>query len=110
MGEYPRESRNPVYDPAKFPDDYVKFVLPGLARVIPPAHLRIYSKVGCAYGNSVENTWIEDTRTGRGFALAAVVYTNPDGVMNDDEYAYETLAWPFLAAVAEVVARAVLAP
>jgi len=110
LGEYPRESKNPVYDPAKYPDDYVKFVLPGLARVIPAAHLRIYSKVGCAYGNSVENTWIEDTRTGRGFALAAVVYTNPDGVMNDDQYAYETLAWPFLAAVAEVVARAVLAP
>ena len=38
------------------------------------------------------------------------MYTNPDGVMNDDQYAYETLAWPFLAAVAEVVARAVLAP
>jgi len=110
LGEYPRESANPVYDPAKYPDDYVKFVLPGLARVIPAAHLRIYSKVGCAYGNSIENTWIEDTRTGRGFALAAVVYTNPDGVMNDDQYAYETLAWPFLAAVAEVVARAVLAP
>ncbi len=110
LGEYPRESANPVYDPAKYPDDYVKYVLPGLTRVIPAAHLRIYSKVGCAYGNSIENTWIEDTRTGRGFALAAVVYTNPDGVMNDDQYAYETLAWPFLAAVAEVVARAVLAP
>lgn len=110
LGEYPRESANPVYDPAKYPDDYVKFLLPGLARVIPAAHLRIYSKVGCAYGNSIENTWIEDTRTGRGFALAAVVYTNPDGVMNDDQYAYETLAWPFLAAVAEVLARAVLTP
>lgn len=110
MGELPRESRNPVYDPAKFPDDYVKYLLPGLTRVIPAAHLRIYSKVGCAYGNTTENAWIEDTRTGRGFALAAVVYTNPDGVMNDDEYAYATLAYPFLANVAEIVSRAVLAP
>jgi hypothetical protein len=110
MGEYPRESRNPVYDPAKFPDAHVKYALPGAARVIPPAHLRLYSKVGCAYGHTIENAWIEDTRTGRGFGFAAVVYTNPDGVMNDDDYAYETLAYPFIADVAEIVTRAVLAP
>jgi len=110
MSEYPRESRNPVYDPKKYTDDYVKFVLPGLAKVVPVEHLRVYSKVGCAYGSSIENTWIEDTRTGRGFALAAALYTNPDGVMNDDSYAYETVAWPFLANLSELVARAVFAP
>ena len=110
MSEYPRESRNPVYDPKKYTDEYVKFVLPGLAKVVPVQYLRVYSKVGCAYGSSIENTWIEDTRTGRGFALAAAIYTNPDGVMNDDSYAYETVAWPFLGNLAEVVARAVFAP
>lgn len=30
--------------------------------------------------------------------------------MNDDSYAYETVAWPFLANLSELVARAVFAP
>ena len=37
-----------------------------------------------------------------------VVYTNPDGVLNDDRYGYEELADPFMDAVGEVVTRAVL--
>lgn len=36
-----------------------------------------------------------------------MLYTNADGVLNDDEYEYETVADPFLADLGEVVARAV---
>ncbi len=107
LGEYPRQSRNPRYDVAKTPDHACKFVLRGLRDVVPAEHLRVYDKIGRAYGFSIENAYVEDTRTGRGFFLAIVLYTNPDGVLNDDQYAYEELADPFLDAVGRAVGKAV---
>lgn len=107
LGEFPRESRNPRYDAAKVPDHHCKFVLRGVQAAAPTAAVRIYDKIGRAYGFSIENAYVEDARTGRGFFLAIVLYTNPDGVLNDDRYAYEELADPFLDAVGELVTRAV---
>lgn len=106
MGELPRESRNPDYRDLE--DHYCKFVWRGVSRVVPREHLRVYDKVGRAYGFSTENAYVEDGRTGRGFFLSIVVYTNPDGVLNDDRYAYAETADPFLDAVGELVAREVL--
>jgi len=109
MSQLPRESANPVYDPAEFPDSYVKFLLPGLAAVIPPERLRIANKIGQAYGFTTENAWVVDAGTGRGFFLAATLYTNEDGVLNDDAYEYESVAVPFFTALGEVAARRLLA-
>jgi hypothetical protein len=108
LSQLPRQSTNPIYDPKKYPDDYVKFLLPGITKVIPLEHVRIYSKIGTAYGCTIENSWIEDVRTGKGFGLAAVIYTNPDGVMNDDAYGYEEIAFPFMADLGETITRAIL--
>jgi hypothetical protein len=107
LGEFPRESRNPRYDGDKTADHDCKFVLRGVRDVVPAAHLRVFDKIGRAYGFSVENAWLEDTRTGRGCFLAIVLYTNPDGVVNDGEYAYETIAAPFLDGAGRAIARAV---
>ena len=108
LGELPSESTNPRFDPKEVPDHACKFVLRGVRRVVPAAHLRVYDKIGRAYGFSTENAYVEDRRTGRGFFLAIVLYTNPDGVLNDDRYGYEELAEPFLDAVGEAIARVVL--
>jgi hypothetical protein len=110
LGELPRESVNPKYDPDKVPDHNCKFVLRGVRDVVPAEHLRVYDKIGRAYGFSIENAWLEDTRTGRGFFLAIVLYTNPDGILNDDRYGYEEIADPILDAVGRAVGRAVFAP
>ncbi len=107
MSQWPRESDRPKYDAKAYPDDYVKYLLPGVARVIPRDAVRIYNKVGRAYGFSTENAYVEDTRTGRGFFLAAVLYTNPNRTLNDDDYAYEELADPFLADLGEAMASVV---
>lgn len=106
MGQVPRESSNPVYDVTQYPDHWVKFLLPGLEKVIPKERLRIYNKIGQAYGFSIENAYVTDTATGRGFFLAAVIYTNSNEILNDDQYEYDEVAAPFFAALGETVARA----
>lgn len=102
MSRLPRESTDPVYD---LPDDHVKFFLPGLARVVPAERLRVYNKIGQAYGFTTENAWIVDEGTGQSFFLAATLYTNADGVLNDDVYEYQDVAAPFLADLGEAAAR-----
>jgi hypothetical protein len=107
MRDLPRESENPVYDESAFPDEYVKYFLPGLRRVLDAGRIRECNKIGQAYGFTTENAWIVDEDSGRAFFLAATLYTNEDGVLNDDQYDYETVALPLLADLAEVIARRV---
>lgn len=107
LGELPRESADPVYPEREYPDAICKFVLPGVRRVVPAASLRVYDKIGRAYGFSIENAYVEDRRSGSGFFVAAVLYTNPDGVVGDDRYGYAEIADPFFADLGEALARAV---
>ena len=67
--------------------------------------LEIYNTIGQAYGFTTENAWVVDRPTGRSFFLAATLYTNRDGVLNDDRYEYQEIALPFLADLGEAVAR-----
>ncbi len=110
MVELPRESDNPVYDPKKYTDDYVKFLLPGLRRVLPPERIRVWNKVGLAYGFTIENASVEDAATGRGFFVAVALYTNPNRILNDGRYGYDETAFPFHANLGETLGRHFLAP
>ncbi len=105
MARFPRESGDPVYDPAEYPDAWGKFLLPGITRVVPAERVRIHNKIGRAYGFSTENAWIVDAGSGRGFFLAATIYTNRDGVLNDDRYEYETEAAGFFTHLGEAAAE-----
>ncbi|MBI4957696.1 MAG: serine hydrolase, partial [Myxococcales bacterium] len=80
---------------------------PGVLEVVPAERVRYVGKAGRAYGFLLDNAFVEDRTTHRGFFLTATVYANPDGVMNDDDYAYEELARPILKAVGAAIARAV---
>jgi hypothetical protein len=105
MAELPRESANPVYPVAEYPDTTGKNLLAGIDRVLPRERFRILNKTGQAYGFTLDNAWIEDTTNGTGFFLAAVVSTNDDGILNDDRYDYDTVAVPFFEALGERAAR-----
>jgi hypothetical protein len=109
MTEYPRESADPRFDPAEYPDDWGKNLLPGLLRVLPRERWRIVNKTGEAYGFSIENAWVEDRLTGRALFVAATIYTNVDGVLNDDRYEYDEVARPFFTELGEAVGRALAA-
>lgn len=109
MTEYPRESANPIYPADRYPDNYGKFLLPGIRRVFPVTRpgerVEITGKIGRAYGFSVENAYVHNPKNGRAVFLTAVLYTNADGVLNDDQYEYETVADPFFADLGELIAR-----
>jgi hypothetical protein len=79
--------------------------LRGIERVRPRGRFRIYSKVGQAYGFVVANAYVVDVESGRAFFLAASIYANPEDTLNSDRYAYETIAFPALADVAEAFTR-----
>jgi hypothetical protein len=53
----------------------------------------------------IHNAYIVDKATGKSFFLTAAIYANSDGVLNDDLYNYDTVAFPALADVGEAFTR-----
>ncbi|MEO0483671.1 MAG: serine hydrolase [Planctomycetota bacterium] len=104
----PRDSTDPAYDPETYTDDYVKFLLPGLLRTAPMEDWRVTNKVGLAYGFVTENARVEHVPSGRVVFVAATLYVNPNGVMNDNTYGYDETSLPFMADLGEAVGRALL--
>jgi len=109
MTEYPRESTNPLYAAKNYPDYYSKYLLPGVRRIFPSQdrgeRVESTGKNGRAYGFSIENSYLHNPKNGRAVFVTAVIYTNADGILNDDKYEYETVADPFLENLGELVAR-----
>lgn len=107
------ESSNPLYAAAQYPTDGYKTLLPGGRRVLPEQRpgLRVEcaSKIGQAYGFTIENACLKNPVNGRTVFVSAVIYTNADGVLNDDRYEYEQVALPFMADLGEWVAQTWLA-
>src|SRR5690606_41903794 len=68
--------------------------------------IRYVNKSGRAYGFHLENAYVEDRESGSAFFVTAVIYANPDGVLNDDDYAYEEMSQPFFTALGTGLARA----
>ncbi len=103
MSELPRESRFPKYDHE--PDHYVKFFMFGDNREDEkmPASVRIFNKVGWAYGFLTDVAYVVDFEAGVEFFLAATIHVNEDGIFNDDNYEYETVGLPFLANLGRVI-------
>jgi hypothetical protein len=91
----PRESDIRQYRDIR--DNYVKFLLFGdrSQDAIPP-HLRIFNKVGDAYGFLIDAAYVVDFQNNVEFVLAATLLCNSDGIFNDDQYDYDTIGFPFL--------------
>jgi hypothetical protein len=97
MSQLPRESAYPAY-PVKqgFYDSYCKFLLFGNGKKPIPENIRIFNKVGDAYGYMIDNAYIVDFKNGVEFMLSAVINTNTDGIYNDGKYEYEKIGYPFM--------------
>lgn len=103
MSMYPGESEDPVYDPETLPPSSNKFFMYGDSAQSIPKNIRIFNKIGGAYGFLMDNAYIVDFTHHVEFLLTAVIYTNPNEILNDDEYAYDKIGLPFLAHLGKVV-------
>ncbi len=103
MATLPRESDFPKYDPKHYPDDYAKFFIYGSSQKSAQENIKIYNKIGLAYGFLIDNALIENTLTGKRFLLSAVINVNENQIYNDDTYSYETIGLPFLARLGTIL-------
>ncbi len=97
MGELPRESAYPAYDSEEFYDSYVKFFIFGDSKEPIPEYIRIYNKVGYAYGYLTDNAYIVDNKNEVEFFLSATLLVNRNQIFNDGQYEYDEIGIPFLA-------------
>lgn len=95
LSQYPSESDDPKYDTAKFYNSYVKFFFRDESHAMPP-QVRVFNKVGWAYGCLTDVSYVADFGNKVEFMLTATIYVNADGILNDDKYEYEEVGWPFL--------------
>ncbi|NUM69449.1 MAG: serine hydrolase [Ignavibacteriaceae bacterium] len=110
MSMYPRENDYPEYRKHSwYTDNYVKFLMFGDNYPSIPGNIRIFNKVGNAYGFVIDNAYVADFDAGIEFFLSAVIYTNEDEILNDDRYEYETVAFPFMARLGRIIYRYELA-
>ena len=96
MSMWPRESAFPQYDTITYPDAYAKFLLFGGSGNSEDSSIRIFNKIGDAYGFLTETAYIVDFKNDVEFLLSATVYCNADGIFNDNKYEYATIGLPFL--------------
>ena len=105
MSTFPRESINPYYDSAIYYDAYCKFLLYGAKKADLPKNIRIFNKVGDAYGFLTDIAYIVDLDHQVEFMLSATISCNSDGIYNDDKYDYETVGYPFMQHLGEVILK-----
>jgi hypothetical protein len=95
LSQYPSETNYPKYDSAEYYDSYVKFYFRQGSHHIP-SYIRVFNKVGWAYGFLIDVSYVVDFKNNIEYMLAATLYVNSDGILNDDKYDYEETGWPFM--------------
>ncbi len=104
MSRYPFESDFPKYDTSEFWPTYSKLLFYGREKnaTLNP-NIRIFNKYGDSYGYNIDNAYIVDFENGVEFLLAVVVQSNENGIYNDGIYEYETVTYPFLKHLGQLI-------
>ena len=104
MSRHPFESDYPKYDTTEFWSTYSKLLFYGREKEasINP-NIRIFNKYGDSYGYNIDNAYIVDFEKGIEFLLAVVVQSNENGIYNDGIYEYDTVTYPFLKNIGQVI-------
>lgn len=103
MSILPRESKYPQYAESEFFDGYCKFFMYGDTKDRIPDHIRIFNKVGFAYGYLTDCSYIVDFENNVEFILAATIHVNDNKTYNDGKYEYDEVGLPFLANLGRVI-------
>lgn len=101
MSMYPWQSGFEEYqNKEKYPNNYVKYFY---HKDMESESLKIFNKVGQAYGYLIDNAYITDADKGIEFLLSAIIYVNSDGIFNDDIYEYKEIGYPFMENLGRVI-------
>ncbi|WP_237249482.1 hypothetical protein [Sphingobacterium faecale] len=104
MSRGPQEVSYPKYDVTEFWPTYSKFVYFGRDRSLSSfQNIRSFNKYGDSYGYNIDNAYIVDFDKGVEFLVSVVVQSNRNGIYNDGIYEYETITYPFLKNLGEVL-------
>jgi len=95
MHTLPNESQYPTYDTANYWPGYCKFLYTGSEKGPFPSNIKIFNKVGDAYGFLLDIAYVMDPEKKIEFMLSAVIYCNSDGIINDSMYDYDSVGYPF---------------
>jgi hypothetical protein len=103
MSTMPGESKYPFYSSPDYWDTYVKFLFYGSEKIKTDSTIRIFNKVGDAYGFLIDASCFVDYKNKIEFQLSAVIYCNSDGIFNDDKYDYDEVGLPFMKHLGRVI-------
>lgn len=104
MSQYPTESIYPAYTAGMgYWPAYGKFLYYGAEKTTPEANIRIFNKPGDAYGHMIDAAYVVDYKNKIEFFISAIIYCNSDGILNDDQYDYETTGRPFMKNLGRVI-------
>lgn len=89
------------YNQEDYYDSYGKFLIYGDSKDAIPSHIKIYNKVGYAYGTLTDCAYIHDEKNKIEFMVTATILVNSDGIFNDNAYEYDEIGIPFLDALGD---------
>ncbi|WKN33169.1 serine hydrolase [Porifericola rhodea] len=106
MSQLPKETTYPNYmadTSSHYYDSYSKFFIFGDTKDTIPGHIRIFNKIGMAYGFLIDNAYVVDFENNIEFMLTAAIYVNENQVFNDNVYEYDEIGLPFMAELGRAI-------
>ncbi|GAB3335941.1 hypothetical protein GCM10027299_45470 [Larkinella ripae] len=103
LSQFPGETNYPNYDSDPYYDSYVKFFFRDSLHHRLPEGVRVFNKVGWAYGFMTDASYVADFTNKVEFMLSATIYVNRDEILNDNRYEYESVAHPFLYQLGQLI-------
>ncbi|WP_417360928.1 serine hydrolase [Galbibacter sp.] len=85
------------FEEQEYYDSYGKFLIYGDTHERIPESIKIYNKVGYAYGYLTDCAYIYDKESSTEFIVTANLLVNESGIFNTGDYQYDTVGIPFLA-------------
>ena len=106
LSQLPRETTYPDYasdTTEDYYDSYSKFFLFGDNKDKLNNNIRIFNKIGQAYGYLTDDAYVVDFENNVEFMLTAVIQVNENQIYNDNQYEYDEIGLPFLAKLGQAV-------